>query len=125
MAIADSKALVKELITTVLVEEEILVEREDDEKGPTDGGIHPVEVQLWEVELKARLKQQRLEFEHTIQLKQIELLATKAAPEVDALTIKSGHDPPPSTEFDLGRLVSPFKEKEVEVYSTMSGMPRR
>lgn len=46
VAIADSKALVKELITTVLVEEEILVEREDDEKGPTDGGIHPVEVQL-------------------------------------------------------------------------------
>lgn len=47
-----------------MVEEEILPERKNDEKGPIGGTIHPVDLQLPEVELKAKWVQQKLELKH-------------------------------------------------------------
>lgn len=53
-----------ELIGTALVEEEILPDREDDEMGPIRGTIHPVDLQLPEVELNTKWAQQKLELKH-------------------------------------------------------------
>ena len=44
-ASGNPKAVVKELICTALVEEEILPERKVDEMGPTGDRVHPVVVQ--------------------------------------------------------------------------------
>ena len=37
---------------------------EDDEKDPMGDWVHPVDVQLWELELKAKWNQQILDLEH-------------------------------------------------------------
>jgi uncharacterized circularly permuted ATP-grasp superfamily protein len=59
VASGDPKAVIKELIGTVLVEEEILSEREADEISTTDNGESPIDVLLRKVELKAIMDQQK------------------------------------------------------------------
>lgn len=75
------------------MEKEILLEREDDENGVTCSRVNPIDMQLWEVELHAKLEHQRLEFEykkrelkseHAIRLKGLDL---------ETLRIQSGHHP--------------------------------
>ena len=56
VAHADSKAVFKELVYTALLEEEILPEREADEKSATGSAVSPVDVLLRELELKTKLE---------------------------------------------------------------------
>jgi hypothetical protein len=48
-------------MATILVEEEILSLREADEKGTAGSREHPVDVQIRELKLKAKLVQQKFE----------------------------------------------------------------